>query len=890
MNPLDCFFAPKSVAVVGATERPGSTGRNILWNLISSPFGGVVYPVNSRRDNILGIKAYPSIAAVPGPIELAVIITPAAAVPQVIRDCADRGVKGAIIISAGFRETGPAGAELERRVLEEARPAGMRGTGIRIVGPNCLGVMCPNSGFNATFAPAIGLPGSVGFLSQSGAMCSAVLDWSLQKRVGFSAFVSTGSMLDVNWGALIDYLGQDPNTRSIVIYMESIVDARSFLSASREVALQKPIIVIKAGRSEQAAKAAASHTGSLAGSDDVLDAAFRRCGVLRVNSISEVFDMVDVLARQPRPKGNRLLIVTNAGGPGVLAADALLSGGGALAGLSVETNNALNAALPTHWSHGNPIDVIGDADPQRYAKAVEAAALEPSADGLLVIMTPQGMTDPVAIAEGLTPYAHLHGKPLLTSWMGGAGVAAGESILSAAGIPSFSYPDDAVRAFLHMWRFDRNLRSLYETPSLVEEPGASTAQVSELLDQARAAGRTILTEFESKQIFQMYGIPVLQAVIAASEEEASQAANAAGYPVAVKLHSRTITHKTEVGGVKLNLPDAEAVRRAFAEIRESVNAKAGPGHFDGVTVQRMAPSGGYELILGCTSDAQFGPVLLFGAGGQLVEVMQDRALGIPPLNTTLARRMVEQTRIYQALKGVRGREPVDLAAIERLLVRCGQLVLEHPVIKELDINPLLASPDEIVALDARIVLHEPGAAIPRPAIRPYPAQYATRLELTGGTQVLIRPIRPDDEPAIAAFHRTLSDQSVFLRYSAVLKLDVRIAHERLSRICFVDYDRETAFVAESLSDRAILGVARLAKTPNTEEAEAAFIVSDPVQRQGLGAALLDTIIQFARDESLHVIRATFLSENTPMRKLFERAGFQISERLGESEEEATLRL
>jgi acetyltransferase len=884
-QPLDCFFSPKSVAVVGATERPGSTGRTILWNLISSPFGGVVYPVNSRRDNVLGIKAYPSIAAIADPVELAVIITPAGSVPQVVRECADHGVKGAIVISAGFRETGPAGAELERRVLDEARR-----TGLRLIGPNCLGVMCPTTGFNATFAPATGLAGSVGFLSQSGAMCSAVLDWSLKKRVGFSAFVSTGSMLDVNWGALIDHLGQDPKTRSIVIYMESIGDARSFLSAAREVALRKPIIVIKAGRSEEAAKAAASHTGSLAGSDDVLDTAFRRCGVLRVNSISEVFDMVEVLARQPRPQGNRLLIVTNAGGPGVLAADALLSGGGALAELSPECTMALNAALPPHWSHGNPIDVIGDADPERYAKAVQAASLEPSADGLLVIMTPQGMTDPVAIAEGLTPYAHLRGKPLLASWMGGAGVAGGENILSTAGIPSFSYPDDAVRAFLHMWRFDSNLKSLYETPALVEEPGASTAQAAQLLNQAQAEGRTILTEFESKQVFGMYGIPILTAVVAVSEDEAAQAANEASYPIALKLHSRTITHKTEVGGVKLNLADAEAVRRAFGEIRESVDAKAGPGHFDGVTVQRMAPSGGYELILGCTSDAQFGPVLLFGAGGQLVEVMQDRALGIPPLNTTLARRMIEQTRIYHALKGVRGRRPVDLATIERLLVRCGQLVLEHPVIKELDINPLLASSEEIVALDARIVLYEPGANIPRPAIRPYPAHYSTAHQLTDGTRVLIRPIRPDDEPAISAFHHTLSDQSVFLRYSAVLKLDVRIAHERLSRICFVDYDREIAFIAESENDRSILGVGRLAKIPNTSEAEAAFIVSDSVQRRGLGAALLDTLIQFARDESLSGIRATFLSENTPMRKLFERAGFQISERLGESEEEAILRL
>jgi acetyltransferase len=605
--------------------------------------------------------------------------------------------------------------------------------------------------------------------------------------------------------------------------------------------------------------------------------------------------MVDVLARQPRPKGNRLLIVTNAGGPGVLAADALLAGGGALAELSAETQAALDDALPAHWSHGNPIDLIGDADAVRYGNAVETASRETAADGLLVIMTPQGMTDPAAIADHMRPYAHLSDKPVLASWMGGAGVAAGEDILSAAGIPSFSFPDDAVRAFLHMWRFDYNLKSLYETPALVEEPGASMGQVAQLLDRVRTDRRTLLTEFESKQVLRMYGIPVVDTAVAESEDEAVEEAGKVGYPVVVKLHSRTITHKSEVGGVHLNLTDAEAVRRAFIQIRESVTTKAGPGNFHGVTVQRMAPVGGYELIVGCTSDAQFGPVLLFGAGGQLVEVFQDRALGIPPLNTTLARRMMEQTRIYQALKGVRGRKPVDLAAIERLLVRCGQLVLEHPGIKELDINPLLASGDEgpgenIVALDARIVLHEPDANIPRPAIRPYPAHYVTQSVLKDGTKVLIRPIRPDDEPLMAAFHGTLSERSIFMRYFSFLKLDVRTAHERLARLCFVDYDRQIAFVAESCEPRAIVGVGRLVKIPNTGEAEAAFAVSDAVQRHGLGAELLKAVIQFARDESLSTVRATFLAQNSAMRKLLVRTGFQISERMGDVEADSELKL
>jgi acetyltransferase len=880
-RPLDFFFAPKAIAVIGATEKAGSAGRTILWNLISSPFGGAVYPVNSKRQNVLGIKAYPSISQVPDQVDLAVIITPAATVAAVVRECGRCGVKGAIVISAGFREIGAAGAELERAVMEEARK-----TGIRLIGPNCLGLMRPVTGLNATFAGSAALPGNVGFLSQSGAMCTAVLDWSLRKRVGFSAFISTGSMIDVNWGALIDYLGEDPHTKSIVIYMESVVDARSFLSAAREVAPHKPIIVIKAGRSEQAAKAAASHTGTLAGSDGVLDAAFRRCGVLRVSGISEVFDMVDVLARQPRPRGPKLLIVTNAGGPGVLATDELFLGGGALAELSEKTMAELNASLPSHWSHGNPIDTIGDADAERYAKAIEAGIHEPDADGLLAIMTPQGMTDPTAIAERLKPYAQGTGMPILASWMGGAGVATGEDILNRAGIPTFSYPDDAVRTFLQMWKYDYNLRALYETPSLVEEPGAATEVAAQLLGAVRAEGRTLLTEAEAKQVLKAYGIPVIETWTAASADEAAELAERSGFPVAVKLNSRTITHKSDVGGVKLNLGSAQSVREAFEQIRESLELKAGPGHFHGVTVQRMAPSGGYELIIGCSSDAQFGPVLLFGTGGQLVEVFQDRALGIPPLNTTLARRMMEQTKIYKALQGVRGRKPVDLAAIERLLVRIGQLVLEQKWIKELDINPLLATDSEIVALDARIALHEEGADIPIPAIRPYPSQYVQNDSLTDGAAVLIRPIRPDDEPDMAKFHTTLSEHSVFMRYFEFLKYDVRTAHERLARLCFVDYDRHIAFVAVVAG--AIVGVGRLIKTPNTDEAEAAFVVADTMQKRGLGNKLLEAVVRFAREEGIGTVKAVFLPENQPMRKLLTRAGFLITDNIEDRQVEAVL--
>jgi acetyltransferase len=640
-HPMDVFFEPESVALIGATENPGSVGRTVLWNLISSPFGGTVFPVNPKRAGVLGIKAYPNIAAVPEKVDLAVITTPAQTVPGIIRECVNSGVQAAVVISAGFKELGPQGAELENRVLEESRRGHMR-----IIGPNCLGVMSPLSGLNATFARTMALPGNVGFISQSGALCTAVLDWSLREQVGFSAFISIGSMSDVGWGDLIDYLGNDPRTRSILLYMESIGDARSFLSAAREVALTKPIIVIKPGRTEAAAKAAASHTGSLTGSDEVLEAAFRRSGVLRVNNISDLFYMAEVLAKQPRPAGPRMTIVANAGGPAVLATDALVTSGAEVADLSRETMDALNQILPAAWSRNNPVDILGDAAPERYAKALEIVAKDPNSDGMLVILTPQSMTDPTKTAEQLKPYARIEGKPVLASWMGGTEVAAGEEILNRAGIPTFPYPDTAARAFVYMWRYSYNLRGLYETPIVspgTEQAEADRASAERIIKAARQSGRTILTEFESKQLLATYGIPTVETRIAGSEDEAARMAGEIGYPAVLKLYSETITHKTDVGGVQLNLRNEEAVRTAYRSIQASVAEKVGAHHFQGVTVQPMIKLEGYEVILGSSIDPQFGPVLLFGMGGQLVEVFKDRSLALPPLTTTLARRLMEQT-------------------------------------------------------------------------------------------------------------------------------------------------------------------------------------------------------------------------------------------------------
>jgi acetyltransferase len=876
---LDAMFAPGSVAVIGATDRPGTVGRTVLDNLLHG-FQGKVYPVNPKHEAVLGIKAYKSIRDVPLPVDLAVIATPAVTVPHLIGECVDAGTKSAVVISAGFKERGAEGVALERQIQEQLRRGSMR-----LIGPNCLGIMSPTIGLNATFAKDAPRAGNVAFLSQSGALLTAILDWSHREEVGFSAIVSTGSMLDVGWGDLIYHFGDDPHTKSILLYMESVGDARSFLSAAREVALSKPIIVIKAGRSEAASRAAASHTGALTGSDEVLDAAFRRSGVLRVHNIADLFYMAEVLGRQPRPKGPRLTILTNAGGPAVLATDALVANGGELAELSPESLRRLNEFLPAHWSHNNPIDVLGDADSERYARALEIASQDPNSDGLLVILAPQGMTNPLQIAESLKPYAKSYGKPVLASWMGGESIAAGEAALNSAGIPTFSYPDTAARAFTYLWRYTYNLRGLYETPILSqhsEMESAARGQVEQIIQNARGQGRALLTEPESKQVLSLYGIPTVETRVAASEDVAVSVASEIGFPVVLKVFSDTITHKTDVGGVKLNLRDDAAVRSAYRAIQSSVTEKVGAAQFSGVTVQAMVKLDGYELILGSSVDPQFGPVLLFGSGGQLVEVYRDRALALPPLNTTLAQRMMEQTRIFTALKGVRGRKPVNMAALEQLLVRFSQLVLEQRWIAEIDINPLLVSPEHLLALDARIVLHSPAttlAQLPKPAIRPYPWQYLSSWTMKNGNQVTIRPIRPEDEPLMVKFHETLSDRSVYMRYFYSLSLNRRVEHERLLRICFGDYDREMVLVAErkdpGTEGRSIIAVGRMNKLHARNEAEVAALVSDRYHNLGLGNELLRRVIQVARDEKLGRVSAEMLTDNIGMQAIVKRLGFKV---------------
>jgi len=865
---MEPFFQPKSIVVIGATTTKNTVGNTLMQNLVSGGFEGDIYPVNPKYDTLFDLKCYPSVDSIEGSIDLAVIITPAKTVPGIIDQCVAKKVKGAIIISAGFKELGPEGLELENEVLRRAREGNLR-----IVGPNCLGIMNPLANYNATFAASMALKGNIAFISQSGAMCTAVLDWSLKQKIGFSAFVSIGSMADVNWGDLIDYLGNDPNTHSILIYMESIGDAKAFLSAAKEVALNKPIIVIKAGRTEAAAKAAASHTGSMAGSDDVFEAAMKRAGVLRVLEIGDLFDMAEVLAKQPLPKGPKLTILTNAGGPAVLATDSAAHYGAEIAELAPETIEALNAFLPAAWSHANPVDLLGDAGPERYAKAIEIVAKDPNTDGILAILSPQDMTDVLGTAKCLIPYADI-GKPLLASWMGGEVVEEGMEVLSNAKIPTFVYPDSASKTFADMWRQNYALQMLYETPEIREDLTDLHNRIEKteaIIQKALKEGRELLTEEESKQVLLAYSIPTVLTIVATSSEDAAKAADDMDYPVVLKLHSETITHKSDVGGVILNLKDRGSVEKAFDQIKASVSEKVGAEHFLGVTVQKMISLDGYEIILGSSLDPQFGPVILFGTGGQLVEVYKDRALGLPPLNANLARRLMSQTKIYDALQGVRGRKAIDFAKLEQILISFSELACSHPNITECDINPLLASSDQLIALDARIVLSKDPVA--HPVIRPYPSEYITTATLKDGTELTLRPVRPEDEPLFMDFHQQLSEETVKARYFEDLTLEERTDHERMIRIAHADYDREIPLIA--IQDASIVGAIRLTKVPLTTSATLKLVLIDRIQKKGLGTILLDQILTIAKKEGLTEIHVQILSNNIAMKKMLERVGFRL---------------
>ncbi len=873
-QPLGAFFKPKSVAVIGASESAGSVGRTLLWNLIASPFGGVVYPVNPKRASVLGIKAYPSISVL-SDVDLAIIVTPAATVPSIVQECVQAGVKAIIVISAGFKEMGAPGLALEEEIRDK-----LKGSLTRLLGPNCLGLIHPQVGFNASFSKGMPKSGRVAFLSQSGALLTAVLDWGLQTNVGFSALVSLGSMLDLGWAPLIEYFGSDPQTDSILIYMETMGDARAFISAARKVALHKPILVIKAGRTQQAAQAAASHTGSMTGSDEVLDEVFQRAGVLRVDTINELFSMAQVLAKQPLPEGNRLGIITNAGGPAVLATDALIQAKASLAMLNSQAKDELNAFLPAAWSRANPVDILGDADAVRYEKAFKRVVDEPSCDGALVILTPQDMTEPLQTAQAIV-HASLtqKAKPVLASWMGGVSVHEGFQLLKERGIPAFESPDEAAKAFAYMYKLRKYRESLLETPeALVELTGeARKFKALKLLEEVQSKGRLLLTEAESKKLLSLYEIPTPAIEPASSLQEALVHAQNMGYPVVLKLLSETLTHKTDVGGVKLNLIHEQAVSEAYQAIQTRVSQKAGKEHFQGVSVQPMVRlKDSYELIVGASVDPQLGPVLMFGSGGQLVEVYKDYALALAPLNSVLIERWIEKTKVYKALRGVRGRAPVDFDQLKGLLMRFSQMVSDLESIAEIEINPLVINSEQMMALDARISLYPVETKRVAAAIRPYPQGYVFESLSKHGSPLRLRPIRPEDEPQVALFHKTLSDETIKGRFFKDMQLDERATHERLARICLCDYYREIALVVEEAKEGYILGIGRLRKSVE-DRASFSLIVGDPWQKQGIGQLILEKLITVASFEGIKQLEAVMLKDNPAMKKLCERFGFTIKE-------------
>jgi acetyltransferase len=775
---LDPFFRPHAVAVLGATARPGSVGAILSRNLLQARFGGRVYPVNPKHASVSGVPCYPSLAAVPGPVDLAVIATPAAAVPGLVRECVARQVKAAVVIAAGPPELAAAVREIARGRL-------------RLLGPNCLGVISPPGGLNASFATAPVRPGHTALLSQSGSICAAILDWAAEKHVGFSSFVSVGAMADVDCADLIDYLGDDPQTHSIILYLEALGNVRKFLSAARAVARTKTIIVVKSGRHEA--------------DDAVFDAALRRAGVLRVDTIPALFHMAEILATQPPPRGPDLAIITNAGAPAVMATDCLLLGGGRLAPLGPATTAALDAVLPPYCTRANPLDIGGDATPERYRQAVEICAQDEAVHGLLVLLTPQALTEPTATAREVArspdrATTGVAGKPILASWLGGGAVEEGRDILTAAGVPAYYSPEAAIRAFLNMAQYRRNQELLYETPqALPEDWVPDRERVRRVLGAVRTAGRTLLTPAEAKEVLAAYDIPV------------------------------------------------------------TVQPVSGPG---------------YELLLGSSVDPQFGPVLLFG-GGVLPEVYQDRALSLPPLTRTLARRLLERTRIYQALQGLPGRRPVNLDALETLLVRFSQLVADFLEIAALDLNPLWAGPEQVAAVGARVVLLPadlPDGQRPRLAIHPYPNQYVAPFRLKDGTAITIRPIRPEDEPLIIAFHAGHSQHTLRMRFFSLVKT---LSRDSLIRLCHLDYEREMALVAIRRDEHGphLVGVSRSYLHPETGEAEFAVVVGDAWQGQGLGYHLMQRLIAVARERGVKRLAGWVLRENAPMLRLVRALGF-----------------
>ncbi|MCS7145278.1 MAG: GNAT family N-acetyltransferase [Nitrososphaerota archaeon] len=891
MGGLDRMFNPSVVALIGATEREGSVGLALLHNLLKSNRDRQVYPVNPNRESVLGIKCYPSIGEVPEHVDLAVVATPAKTVPAVVAECGEAGVEGAVIVSAGFKETGEEG----RRLEEEIRRLRQK-YGLRILGPNCLGFIRPPIGLNSTFLLKDPEPGQIAFISQSGALGSAILDWAVSAHVGFSMFVSLGSMLDIDFGDLIDFLGRDPYTRSILIYMEGVGNARKFMSAARGFARNKPIIVMKPGKSPAAARAAQSHTGAMTGSFEVYRAAFRRAGVVRVDEIKDLFNCASVLDSRRLPAGPRLAVITNAGGPGVIAADAVVEYGGVLAELSSQTVELLNRVLPPYWSGGNPIDVLGDADVNRYSVALRACLSDPQVDDIIVIYTPQGAAKPLDLAKEVINIVDESGrvKPVLTVWMGGDEVLPARELFYRNDIPTYSTPEEAVKTYTYIYKYKRNLELLYETPEDLQiDPTPPKNFLKLLIRRELAEGRTVLTLDKCDRFLDAYGIPRAKGELATSLNEALVIAARLGYPVALKIVSPDIVHKTDFNGVVLNISSEAELREAFVRLVDSVRSRMPNARVEGIYVQRMARPVNYELILGSTRDPDFGAVILFGSGGTATEYIRDYSIGLPPLNQVLARRLMEETKIYSILaRGWRNKPPADMKKLEEIIVRFSNMIVDFPEIREAEINPLIVSGDKAYAVDFRVVLDSSCVETSEPyshlVISPYPTRYVRPWRLRDGREVLLRPIRPEDEPLEYELIKGLSEESSRFRFFQVIR---EVTHEMLVRLCNIDYDREIAIIAEYSEGgrKRNVGVGRLIMDREAKRGEFAVLVADDFQGVGLGTKLTDMIIEIAQERGLDSIYGIVLPENVKMIGLCRKLGFEIKHRGDEVYVELKLR-
>lgn len=863
---LHRLLSPRSVAVIGASDRRDSVGRTVMENLLREDFDGRVFPINPKHSEVMGIKCRESVLEVEDAVELAVIATPIETVPSLLRQCEDKAVAGAVVISAGGSEAGEEGRRIEEKIHRIAAQGRLR-----VLGPNCLGFIRPKQKLNASFSPHMPEPGNLAFVSQSGAIGTAILDYSIREHFGFSHFISVGSMADVDFGDLIDYLGNHPDVESILIYMESLTRIRRFMSAARAVARAKPIVVLKSGKTRWGAQAAASHTGAMAGEDNYYDAAFARAGMVRVDSIGELFDCAELMSKQQRPKGDRLGIITNAGGAGVMAADALARLDVKPAALSEITRRRFDEALPAFWSGGNPIDILGDATPQRYADAVRIGLEAEDFDALLIILTPQAMTDPTGVAESLANSLEGTQRPVFASWMGGAAVSEGMAVLNGADIPTYETPEEAIRAFLYMREYDRSQEKLFEIPprfshELSFDRDAARRQINEGL--VRESGR--LSESESKKLLAAYGIAVNRTEPADSEEKAVRSAAEIGYPLVMKVDSAAIVHKSESGGVRAGLRSEAEVRRAWRKIVRHPDIRE--VEIKGVTLQPMIESADFELLIGAKSDDPFGPILLFGAGGIFTEVVRDTSFGLPPLNRLLARRLMENTRIHPLLKqGYRNRSPVDGEQLEEMLVRLSQLVVDFPQILELDMNPVMVKDGRAVAVDAAVVVKSTENRPPdHLVISPYPAQYEFQDKTTDGTEIRIRPIRPEDAPLFEALFESLSQTSIYQRFFRKLK---NLSRRMLVQYTQIDYDRQIALVA--ICEERMLGVSRLYPDGGGDRAEFSVLVGDPWQGRGIGARLLRRLLQVAKDRGIRRVWGTVLSGNTEMLALARKLGFEI---------------